>query len=244
MKQAIRLTALCICLLAAGMAGAKEKAEKTPVQHGLAVTAHLNYATLLRSTKEATRLDVNPWLGSAPGIGAAYHLTKGHFTFDLGGELEYGVYTNRSGSAIIIGATTIPGGTIEMIQNLNVNIPFMFGGEFGKFYFKVGAGPSFCVYGLGARTESGSKQYKVSRMPQLRCRAEIGGEVGASKNGMARYQLGAYADYGVLNERPIQRKGSYADGVPYHIADESTADILHNLSVGVRFTCLLDFTKK
>lgn len=244
MKQTIKLTALCICLLAAGMANAKENRERVAVKHNLAVTAHLNYATLLCGTKETTRLDVNPWLGSAPGIGAAYHLTKGHFTFDVGGEIEYGVYTNRSGSDITIGTVTIPSGTIEMIQNLNLNIPLMFGGEFGKFYFKVGAGPSFCVYGTGVRTESGSKTYKVSRQPQLRCRLEIGGEVGASANGMARYQLGAYADFGVLNERPIQRKGSYADGVPYHIADESTADILHNLSIGVRFTCLLDFSKK
>lgn len=223
------------------------RAEKQPNYHFMSVNANLPYSTLLRSTLEPTRLDVQPWLGSAPAVGIGYHLYKNHFTLDISGELEYGVYANRSGSNIAIGATTVPAGMVEMIQNLNVNIPIMFGAEFGRFMFRVGAGPSFCVYGTGARSEAGAKQYKVSRMPQLRCRAEIGAQVGKlvpmGEKQLARYYVAAYADYGVLNERPLQRKGSYADGVPYHICDESTADKVHNLTVGVKFTCLLDFSK-
>lgn len=220
-----------------------QESAKAPVQHNLLVSAHLNYVTLMRSSLEATRLDVNPWLGSAPGIGIGYHLYKNHFTFDVGGELEYGVYTNRSGSDIDFGYVTMPSGTIEMIQNLNINIPIMLGAEFGKFHFKLGAVPSLCVYGTGALTGEGSTQYKVSRIPQLRGRVEIGGQVGASSNGKVCYQLAGYGDFGVFNERPVQRKGSYADGVPYHIADESTADKVHNLTVGLRFTCLFNFSK-
>ena len=246
MNKRIKMTALTICLLTGAClhATAQESSEtKSAVQHSLMVGAQLNYASLMRSTMESSRLDVNPWLGSAPGIGVGYHLYKNHFTFDVSGEMEYGVYTNRSGSDIVMGSVTVPGGTTEMIQNMNVDFPVMLGAEFGRFHFKIGAVPSLCVYGTCARTEDGSTQYEVSRIPQLRGRMEIGGQVGASSDGKVCYQLAGYGDFGVLNERPMQRKGSYADGVPYHIADESTADKVHNLTVGLRFTCLFNFSK-
>ena len=239
MKDKTKILAVAVCLLTAVTAFAK-----APYEHRMTVSAQLGYATMLRSTLETAPLDVRPWLGAAPAVGVGYQLKQGHFTFDLGCEMEYGVYTNRSRSAVTIGATTVPQGTTEMIQNLNINIPILFGGEWGKFYFKVGAGPSFCAYGTGSLTGAGAKAYKVSRVPQLRCHGEVGGQVGQSSDGMARYLLAAYADYGVLNERPLQRKGSYADGVPYHVSDESTADKLNGLHVGVKFTCVLDFSKK
>ena len=242
MKMSKIKSVLILCLIFTNLSWAQ-----TPVKHFMTVNAALNHANLLRHTKEASRLDVNPWFGSAPAIGIGYRLYKNHFTLDIGGELEYGVYTNRSKSDITECSQTVGAGSTEMIQNLNVNVPVMLGAEFGRFFFKAGALPSLCVYGTGSMTAADARQYKVSRPLQIRGRFEIGGQIGKyvayGEQKTARHYVSIYADYGVLNERPYQRKGSYMDGVPYHICDESTADIVNNLTIGIRYTCLLDFSK-
>ena len=235
-------TLLLVCAFVSGTAAAYADT-RTPAQHLMTVDVQAGYACTAGSTVEAMRLDVRPGWGVSPAIGLGYMLRKGHLLFNVGATVAYAVCTNRAGTDLILGTTSIARGTTDMTQSVTVSVPVMFGGEWSRVYFMGGLGPSVSVYDRMQRLDGG-RQYKVTRMPQLLFHSEVGGTLGASADGKARFMLAAYIHCGLLNERPVQRKGSYADGVPYYISDESTADIVTGLNVGVKFTCVLDFTAK
>ena len=199
-----------------------------PLTHHLAVNAQVGYAALSCRVPPADQPQaVRLWQGVSPAIGISYSLGKSHFRFSAGVETDYAFLAASQ----------------EQLHSVNIFVPILFGGQWGRFFFLAGGGVSFGAFGRVQRTPD-QHPYSITRMPQLRCRGEVGAEVGASADGQTRFMLAAYMGCGLLNERPIQRKGPYADGVPYLICDESTAARLAPITLGVTFTCLFNLSRR
>ena len=228
-----------------------------PVRSFLSLNASTAYAGQARFE---SHYDFKPYFGGSENFGLGYQLYANHFTFSIGAEIGATVITNYSNELIKIGKKDIPIGTLELLGNGHVSIPTMIGGEFGKFYFKVGVVPSFNL--LNGATIIGpvlnpdnpsshkkSPKYIYDNLFQLYGRLEIGGSFGnftpfeVIDQPRARFYLGLFADFGITKDMPASPHGSYARKVPYAISDQGYRDVLHQIQVGLRFTCLLNFAK-
>ena len=168
--------------------------------------------------------------------------------------------TNYSKEPIVIGNANVPQGMLELLGNGHVNIPTMIGGEFGKFYFKLGVVPSFnllngtTVIGPVLNSEN-PKPYENTNLMlyknpfQLFGRIELGGSFGNPTpyedpiQPKARFYLGGYVDFGFTNDLPTNPRGSYSPRIPYAVSTQNMSDKVHQVSVGLKFSCLLNFAK-
>lgn len=252
MNKKITLTLLAVCLL-----GVFSLSAQKPVRSFLSLNAS---TACTGQARFESHYDFNPFFGGSENFGIGYQLYAYHFTFSLGAEIGATVITNYSNEPIIIGLKYIPEGTLELLGNGHISLPVMIGGEFGKFYFKVGVVPSFNL--LNGATVIGpvlnpddpsayesSNKYLYDNPFQLFGRIEIGGSFGHFtpfeniEQPRARFYLGGYADFGFTKDMPVSPRGSYARNVPYAISNQGYKDILHQIQVGLRFTCLLNFAK-
>jgi hypothetical protein len=252
MNKRLALILLAACLLSLFSLSA----QKT-VRNYFSINASLAYTGQMRFESNYI---FKPYMGGSNNYGIGYQLYANHFTFSLGAEIGASVITNYSGEPITIGKKHIPEGTLELLGNGHVSFPTMFGGEFNKFYFKVGVVPSFNV--LNAATIIGpilnpdnpqpyenTKKLLFKNPFQLYGRFEIGGSVGKftpfedTDQPTARFYLGGFVDFGITKDMPRYSRGSYAKGIPYAISDQGYLDKVRQFSVGLRFTCLVNGAK-
>jgi hypothetical protein len=258
MKQKKSLILLTACLMLVGCLNAQH-----PTRHFISLTGGVGYVNTIRPNPA---LPFQGLGGVGENIGVGYQLHHNHLTFGVGVEFGNSMSCNVSQEDIIPSMHGIPllgvieKGMTELLYNINVNIPIMLGGEFGKFYFKAGLVPAFSVYGKGAVIgpafnensvvwdKEDIQYYRYTRIPQVYGRFEIGGSFGSftsfddPNQPRARFYLGAYADCGLMKDKPKQGIGVYPD-VPYAISYESSNDVSIPINVGLRFTCLLNVGK-
>lgn len=207
-----------------------------------------------------SQFNVNSFFGGSDNVGLGYQLYANHFTFSIGAEFGASVFTNYSEESIVNGNRHIPQGMLELLGNGHVSIPTLIGGEFGKFYFKLGVVPSLnllngaTVIGPVLNNENPepyeSPTLMLYRNPfQLYGRIELGGSFGkftpydAPLQPKARFYLGGYVDFGLTKDLPTVARGSYGPRMPYAVSTENLLDNVRQVSVGLRFTCLLYFAK-
>ena len=249
MNKKSTLIFLAVCLLCLFNLNAQK-----PVRNFLSINGSLAYTGQARFQ---SHYDFKSFMGGSDNIGIGYQLYANHFTFSLGAEVGLSTITNYSNETIIIGKKEIPQGTLELLGNGHVSFPTIFGGEFNKFYFKVGVVPSFNI--LNAATIIGpvlnpdnpqpyenTKKLLFKNPFQLYGRFEIGGSVGKftpfedTDQPKARFYLGGFVDFGITKDMPKVSRGSYAKGIPYAISDQGYLDKVRQFSVGLRFTCLVN----
>lgn len=258
-KQRIAIL-LMSCMMIAGCLSAQH-----PTRHFFSLNGGLGFTT---SFQAKPALNVNCLGGLTDNVGVGYQLHHNHFTFGVGLEYDNSVYGYSSGEDIPFGLVVVPKGTTEILHDMRLNIPVMLGGEFGKFYFKAGVAPSISFYGNGSVLGPALNDHSVvwdaediervsyTRDFQLLGRVEIGGSFGnfvAFDNPLqptARFYLGAYFDFGFLNDNVKEHKGTYmlsaypeASSVPYIVSNESLGDKAVPFSIGLRFTCLFNLAK-
>ncbi|MBR4912805.1 MAG: hypothetical protein IKZ54_08195 [Bacteroidales bacterium] len=207
--------------------------------------------------------DIGAFVGGGENVGIGYQLYANHFIFSVGLEAGVTIMSNSSKSDILYPPHNdfIPQGTLEAVANLHFNIPMMIGGEFGKFYFKAGIVPSFNLINGGVvfgpvlsphnSTMFGTLDGIRYKNPfQLFGRFEIGGSIGkftpfdANEQPTARFYLGGYVDFGITKDIPSKSCGHhYSHTIPYAISSEGIMDNVHQMSVGLRFTCLFNLAK-
>ena len=238
-------------------------AQKDAIIHFLSVNSSIAYSSQMRVK---STIDFNPYMGGCENIGIGYQLYANHFTFSIGAEGGSTVMTNYSDKEFFNHYhKIIPEGTMELIGNLHVNIPVLLGGEFNKFYFKVGVVPSFNLLN-GATiigpvmnpdnptTYENTKKVRFKNPVQLFGRFEIGGSFGSFTpfddpiQPLARFYLGGYVDFGFTNDTEKKWKDGnegrgYYGNIPYACSYEGFNDVVHQFSVGLRFTCLLNFAR-
>ena len=244
------------CLMAVGCLNAQHA-----TRHFVSITSGFGYVNTIRPNPA---LPVKGLGGATENIGVGYQLHHNHLTFGVGVEYDNSISCNVSQEEIAyIGYQPMPHiekGMTEMLHNMNINIPIMLGGEFGKFYFKAGVVPAFSVYGKGAVIgpafnensvvwdKEDIQSYRYTRIPQIYGRFEIGGSFGSftsfddPNQPRARFYLGAYADCGIMKDKPKQTF-SYYPVVPYAICYNGSFDMSIPINVGLRFTCLLNVGK-
>ena len=252
MNKRSTLIFLAVCLLSIFSLSA----QKT-VRNFFSVNASLAYTGQMRFE---SNYNFKPYMGGSNNYGIGYQLYANHFTFSLGAEIGASVITNYSGEMITIGKKDIPEGMLELLGNGHVSIPTMIGGEFKKFYFKMGVVPSFNI--LNAATIIGpvlnpddphayetTKKLLYKNPFQLYGRFEIGGSLGHftpfedPAQPKARFYLGGFIDFGITKDMPRYSRGSYAKKIPYAISDQGYLDKVRQVSVGLRFTCLINCSK-
>lgn len=145
------LALVCLC------AGAHTKLTPELVSF-ISLHGDVGYSALLH-----TMPDQKTASGFTPTIGADYRVYYNNFLFSFGVEAMYQVNT----FAVSPFNDTIPmldteGNEFRMIAQvdkprdlthmLNINIPILFGGEWGRFYFMVGPKVSLNIYGAGSST--------------------------------------------------------------------------------------------
>ena len=233
-------------------------AQKDAVINFLSVNGSTAYSGQMRVK---SHYDFKPYTGGCENIGIGYQLYANHFTFSIGAEGGSTIMTNYSDQE----TKRNPKGTLELIGNLHVNTPVLLGGEFNKFYFKVGVVPSFNLLN-GATiigpvmnpdnptTYENTKKVRFRNPVQLFGRFEIGGSFGKFTpfddpiQPLARFYLGGYVDFGFTNDMEKKWKdGSEGRGhygkIPYACSYEGFNDEVYQFSVGLRFTCLLNFAR-
>jgi len=233
-------------------------AQRNKVKSFMYVNASMAYAG---QTRASSHYDFKPYLGTNDNLGIGYQLYVNHFTFGIGAEFGGTIMMNYSNEGIHIDNKFIPKGMLELLGNIHFNTPVMLGAEFGKFYFKVGVVPSMNLLNgatvLGPVLSQENPSYYEHPQPrrfknpfQLYGRFEIGGSFGKfipldyPIQPKARFYLGGYVDFGFTNDTPAEARGVYdAQTTPYAISNEAFHDVLHQISVGLRFTCLLNFAK-
>lgn len=249
MNKRLTLILLAACLLSIF----NLSAQKT-VRNFFSVNASLAYSGQMRFQ---SNYNFKPFWGGSNNYGIGYQLYANHFTFSLGAEIGATAMTNYSGDSITIGKKHIPQGMLELLGNGHVSTPIMIGGEFNKFYFKVGMVPSFNI--LNAATIIGpvlnpdnphsyetTKKLLYKNPFQLYGRFEIGGSLGKftpfedPEQPKARFYLGGFVDFGLTKDMPRLSRGSYAHKIPYGISDQGYLDKVRQFSVGLRFTCLVN----
>lgn len=258
-KQKTFFLMMC-CMMIAGCLSAQH-----PTRHFFSLNGGLGFTTSFRTQ---SALNVNCLGGMTDNVGIGYQLHHNHFTFGVGLEYDNSIFGYSSGEDISFALVTVPKGTTEVLHDMRLNIPVMLGGEFGKFYFKAGVAPSISLYGRGSVLGPALNDHSVvwdaediERVPytrdlQLLGRVEIGGSFGnfvAFDNPLqprARFYLGAYLDFGFLNDNVKEHKGSYiqnayaaSSSVPYIVSNESRNDKAMPFSIGLRFTCLFNLAK-
>lgn len=165
---------------------------------------------------------------------------------------------------------------IDLSKNLAVNVPLMLGAEFNYFYALAGAKvslnlltrtqptallstsgdydmyyeplenmPNHGFHDFKKEQTNGTMKYK---MLDLRVAAEIGTSF-YSSNGSAKYRIGLFAEYGVLNVRDQADQSlltpdlsEYMHVRMNHIysASYDPTSPVHNLLCGIRFTALFN----
>ena len=252
MNKKSTLILLAICLLGVFNLSAQKK-----VRSFLSLNTSTSCTSQMRFE---SHYNFKPYWGGSENIGIGYQLYANHFTFSIGTEIGATVMTNYSNETIKIGKKTIPEGTLELLGNGHLHFPVMIGGEFKKFYFKLGVVPAYNI--LNAATIIGPvlnpenpHPYKTTKKLlyqnpfQLYGRFEIGGSFGKfipfedPEQPKARFYLGGFVDFGITKDMPKVSRGSYKNRIPYGISDQGYQDVLHQLSVGLRFTCLLNCAK-
>lgn len=258
MNKKISLILLTVCLFEVFNVNAQNA-----VRNFMYVNGSLGYSGQMRAK---SNFNFQPFIGGCDNIGLGYQLYANHFTFSIGAEGGATVMTNYSDEEIVnYYNNNIPKGMLELIGNTHVNTPIMLGGEFKKFYFKVGVVPSFNL--LNAATIIGPvlnpdnpQTYEITKKVlfknpiQLYGRFEIGGSFGKFTpfedfaQPTARFYLGGYVDFGFTNDTEKNWKngnegrGHYGS-IPYACSYEGFNDVVHQFSVGLRFTCLLNFAR-
>lgn len=256
MKKKSTLILMIICVLGVFSLSA----QKGTARLFLAVNRSLGYAGQERFS---ANLDVTPFVGVVDNVGIGYQLYANHFIFSVGLEAGTTLMSNISKSDIYDDhhEDLVPQGTLETVGNAHFNIPLMIGGEFGKFYFKTGIVPSFNLINGGVVfgpvfNEHNSTMFGVLdiiryKNPfQLFGRFEIGGSLGKFtrfddlEQPKARFYLGGYVDFGITKDVPSKHCGHYySHRTPYTVSSEGILDNVHQLSVGLRFTCLINIAK-
>ena len=252
MNKKIPLVLLAVCLIGGGNLNAQK-----PIRNFLSLNASTAYTCQARME---SHYDFKPFLGGSENFGIGYQLYAYHFIFSIGAEIGASVITNYSNEPITIGNRHIPEGMLELLGNGHISLPTMIGGEFGKFHFKVGVVPSFnllngvTVIGPVLNQDNPSAYENPAKFLyenpfQLFGRIEIGGSFGHFtsfeniEQPRSRFYLGGYADFGFTKDMPATSRGSYSRNVPYAISNQGYKDILHQIQVGLRFTCLFNLAK-
>lgn len=252
MNKKSTLILLAVCLLSIFSVNAQK-----PVRSFFTINGGLGNAGQMRFE---SHYNVGPFFGGSYNLGLGYQLYAYHFIFSIEAEVGATVLTNYSREAITNGNNNIPQGMLELLGNGHVNIPTMVGGEFGKFYFKLGVVPSFNL--LNGATVIGPVLNKDNPEPyestnlmlyknpfQLFGRVELGGSFGKPTpyedpiQPKARFYLGGYLDFGFTKDLPTEARGTYSPRMPYAVSTQNMSDKVHQFSVGLRFSCLLNFAK-
>ena len=252
MNKKRTLVLLAICLL-----GIFSVSAQKPVRSFFTINSSI---ACTDQTRFESQYNVGPFFGGGYNISLGYQLYARHFIFSIEAEVGATVVTNYSKEPITIGHKNIPQGLLELLGNGHVNIPTMIGGEFGKFYFKLGMVPSFNL--LNGATIIGPVLNKENPMPyestnlmlyknpfQLFGRIELGGSFGRPTpyedpvQPKGRFYLGGYVDFGFTNDLPTKPRGNYSPSIPYAVSIQNMSDKVHQVSVGLKFSCLLNFAK-
>lgn len=249
MKRKRNITLLTVCFLLAGSLSAQHA-----TRDFIYLTANTGYSSLSRPQ---SAYKVTCPGGINDGIGLGFQMHHNHFTFSIGAEYYNNILSNVSAEEI----HEVPKGMTEILHDINLNIPILIGGEFGKFYFKTGILPSFNLYGEGIVVGPAFNDHSVvwdtkdmisvryNHTFQLFGRFELGGAFGTFTpfdypiQPRARFYLGGYVDFGFLNYKVKQYQGSYSDKIPYVACNEAADDKVFPFSVGLRFSCLFNVSK-
>jgi hypothetical protein len=248
---------LTLILLAACLFGIFSVSAQKPVRSFFTINSSIASAG---QTRFESHYNVGSFVGGGYNLSLGYQLYAYHFIFSIEAEAGATVLTNYSKEAIKNGNNVIPQGMLELLGNGHVNIPTMIGGEFGKFYFKLGVVPSFNL--LNGATVIGPVLNKENPEPyentnlmlyknpfQLFGRIELGGSFGKPTpyedpiQPKARFYLGGYIDFGFTKDLPTEPRGSYSSRMPYAVSIQNMSDKVHQVSVGLKFSCLLNFAK-
>lgn len=212
--------------------------------HSMRFSIDGGYAAEFPSAKSTTSLRHSD--GAVTSFGVGYRLSYGAFRFDVGVGAEY-TYLNNSlndslasepfrkewaGGVLNGVCDTTFTNRHDRVQRVALNIPVMFGGEWGRIYALAGA--KFSAYVFSATQESGYKQlgwsfpelhyidnrttentdysynpvFRSSVDMDIRLCAEFGCRLNSqyataySRNLSTDYYIAAFAEYGVYHTTP------------------------------------------
>lgn len=128
--------------------------------HFVTLYGQVGYSALLDNTKS-----MHPFSGVAPTIGLGYHFYTNHFVMDLSVGAEYAYHTAKSDQAVMtvkmrdtegelfdLNATIADGR--DLCHSMNVNIPMLFGLEYGRVMVMLGPMTGVNVWGRTSTTAS------------------------------------------------------------------------------------------
>lgn len=174
------LAALWWCTACGGMSAASYSVREQ-VEHRVVLTVEGAGGAETPWTKETkSPADTGPSLRSSAagmaGVGAGYRLAYKHLLFHTGLTLKYAYMLNNPNDSVSCREGLIdPDNGLrydltetfrvrrDSIHNLQVQIPVLLGGEWGRFYFLAGAKLSAAVYSPAVRTWTyeGERQYDI-----------------------------------------------------------------------------------
>lgn len=128
--------------------------------HFVSLYGQVGYSALLNSAMPG-----HPISGVAPALGLGYHFYADHFVMDLGVNAEYAYHMAKSESVMMtvkmrdtegelfdLNATIADGK--DLCHSLNVNVPVLFGIEYGRVMAMVGPMIGVNVWGRTSTTSS------------------------------------------------------------------------------------------
>ena len=175
------LLVVLVALLANGRAVAASYSVREQVEHRVVLTVDAAGGCELPWSKAIrTQDDTEPTLRSSvagmAGVGVGYRMAYKHLLFQTGLTLKYAHMVNNPCDSIAYtqGLLDTDKGfyynlkeTFRMrrdtVRNVQVQIPLMLGGEWGRFYFLAGAKLSAALYAPAVRTwqYEGERQYDI-----------------------------------------------------------------------------------
>lgn len=151
-KHIVSLLVALFCLTSIASAQTKQQ-KKDSGRDFLSVSAALGYQTFQNT--DPTLYD-KP--GAAAQIGFGYRRYQNHFLFTVGLEAQYGLYTLGSENAVMnfdmvdsqgdpFTMNAIITDRKDLIPVFDAKLPIMFGGEWNRFYFLLGAKGGLSAFG-------------------------------------------------------------------------------------------------
>lgn len=147
---------LILSILFVGLSANAQKRLSDDVTHSLYLNGDFGYSALLHNIANhpaSTGLNTN--------VGVGYRLTFNKFLFSTGAEMAYQLNANKLDNMDFqLPMIDTEGDLFQMhvlvneskdyTHMVNLNIPLLFGGEWGRFYFLAGPKFAFNVYGAAS----------------------------------------------------------------------------------------------